>query len=103
MSILTDIAALAKAGYKYDQVKELITLTNSQGIEKSSLNAEDGANNEPAPSSKEVDSNEPDYKAMYESMKKDLEELQNKNTKTEVDDPEITVDSIVNDLSAFLT
>lgn len=107
MSILTDIAALAKAGYNYDQVKELITLSKTTTIDdglSSKGHGTDGAGNDDAPApevSPEKDET-PDYKSLYESTKKDLEKLQSDNTKSEIVEKPLTVDSIVKDLSAFL-
>ena len=95
---LKDVVDLAKAGYSVKDVKELIELsktstepaaeaqpmpTNTEQTEKSESAApEKSVENVPKESTKQTD--EPDYKALYEAEKEKVSALQNKNNKTDV-------------------
>ena len=89
MSIINDLATLANSGWtasdliaviKADKEKAITVTTESTPV----IDA-------PAPSDASVSSDEPDYKALYEQAKKDLDEIQSKNTRktVEVDEPDI--------------
>lgn len=83
---LADILALAKAGYKPGEIRELIALETPEP--ESEPPKEDPEPEAPQPP-------EPDYKAMYEDMQKKYEESQQKlkaaqkaNIKQPVEQPE---------------
>ena len=100
---LTDIIALAKAGYTPADVKELVALESATESNAASMledkteGVTEPVNNDPAPVAPEVD-----YKALYEAEKKKLEDIQAAKTKQEVIESEITIDSIVKDISDCL-
>lgn len=92
---LKDVVDLAKAGYTVKDVKELIELsktstepeTEAQPEQTPAENTqaetpEKPAENVPKESTKQTD--EPDYKALYETEKEKVSALQNKNNKTDL-------------------
>lgn len=101
MTILSDIAALAKAGYKFSEVKELINTTKN--VSDSNVDPETEVDDVPevvdVPETKNETSKDIDYKSMYLEAKKELAELQNNNTKTEVEEVSYTIDDIVKSMS----
>ena len=102
---ITDLIALAKAGYTPADVKELVSLEKEGDVNNAASMLEDkteagtvkAPEKEPEPAPAEVD-----YKALYEAEKKKVEDFQNSNTRKEVEEPEISVDSIVKDISSYL-
>lgn len=103
---ITDIIALAKQGYKPGDIKELIELasssedqhTDEQGQEQSV--PADPAPDDPEPEQgdepKQENDPEPDYKSMYEELKK---ETQRKNVRSNSQtEPEKTLDEKMADL-----
>lgn len=89
MSIINDLATLANSGWtasdliaviKADKEKAVTVPTESTPVIDT-----------PASSDASASSDEPDYKALYEQAKKDLDEIQSKNTRktVEVDEPDI--------------
>ena len=83
----SDINALAKAGYKPSDIKELLQLKEPEGNEGKDKEPEGnkGKDKEDAPI---------DYKKLYEEEKKLREELQNKNSKEPIKEPEKIEDII---------
>lgn len=88
MSIISDLATLANSGWtasdliaviKADKEKAVTVPTESKSVPDAPASSD-------APAS-----DEPDYKALYEQAKKDLDEIQNKNTRktVEIDEPDI--------------
>lgn len=77
LSIL-DVVALAKAGYKPGEVKEIMAMANVTE-EAAAPAPKESANPEPQKEPETpVASPEPDYKAMFEEQKKQVEELTSK-------------------------
>lgn len=93
---ISDMIALAKAGYTPSQVKELMTMETSQDVKpEPEVKAEEpqaaaGANDKPEPASAEPKqatenagpekTEDPvDYKALYEQTKADLDKAQKAN------------------------
>lgn len=104
-NFLSDIAALAKAGYKFDEVKELMTMSKENAVTISDNSATKPASANEAPAGEVVApvvSDGKSYKELYEETKSDLQKLQEANTHKEVDEPDLSIDSIVTDLSKFL-
>ncbi|MBO5957281.1 MAG: hypothetical protein J6Q39_06980 [Bacteroidales bacterium] len=90
----TDVLALAKSGWTPAAVKEL-------------MDAEIKEQNDPAPvpeeAKQEASKEEVDYKAMYESTKKELDTLQQKNTQKEIQDPdELKIDEVIKNITSRL-
>lgn len=94
MSIITDLAALARAGFTPSTIKEIL----------------DAEQKKAEPTKQESDSSnkqdEPDYKKLYEesqaaleAKEKELNSVQVANTKQEVP-AVLTVDEIVKDIAA---
>lgn len=104
-NFLSDIAALAKAGYKFDEVKELMTMSKENAVTISDNSATKPADAKEAPAGEVVApvvSDGKSYKELYEETKNDLQKLQEANTHKEVEEPDLSIDSIVTDLSKFL-
>lgn len=76
---IKDIIALAKAGYKPGEIKELLELA----VPEPTADPEPAADPEPEPKEPE-----PDYKAMYEESQKKLLAAQKANQRQPVDVPE---------------
>ena len=91
MITIKDIVELAKAGYKVNEVKELIELSKQEEATKtetvpSDISVPEGASK--SPESEDAPSTEPkeeeekkDYKALYEKATIELKEAQKANTK----------------------
>lgn len=103
---ITDIIALAKQGYKPGDIKELIELasssedqhTDEQGQEQYVPAAPASVDPEPEQEDEPVQEKEtePDYKSMYEELKK---ETQRKNVRSNSQiEPEKTLDERMADL-----
>ena len=99
MSFITDIAALAKAGYTPQDVKELMQLskpaenlqTEAQPAENKTEqtvlqfeNSEPEKSTETAPKESAQPEDVPDYKALYEAEKEKVSTLQNKYNSMDV-------------------
>lgn len=101
MSFLSDIAELAKAGYKPQDVKDLLSMSKSEpsasplpgepaGESSKEVQpptepkqpAEQPAETAPKESAQPAD--EPDYKALYEAEKEKVKTLQNKNNNADI-------------------
>lgn len=78
---LTDLIALAKAGYKPGEIKELLALEPAAPPEPEKKDPEP----DPEPEEKEP---EPDYKKLYEESQKKLKAAQKANIKQPVEQPE---------------
>lgn len=103
-NFLSDIAALAKAGYKFDEVKELMSMSKENAVTISDNSATKPASVEETPAGEVVAPvvDGKSYKELYEETKSDLQKLQEANTHKEVEEPDLSIDSIVTDLSKFL-
>ncbi len=100
MSFITDIAALAKAGYTPQDVKDLLSLSKPQENLKSEVQPTEQERTpdtesvqiitEPEKpvetSTKEIEqpTSEPDYKALYEAEQEKVKALQIKNNNADV-------------------
>ena len=74
---ITDIIALAKAGYTAKDIKELLSV---EVMEKSETITEPEK-----PIETESEEKEPDYKTLYENATKEIEKLNAEKTETEND------------------
>ena len=118
MSFLSDIAELAKAGYKPQDVKELMQLskpaenlqTEAQPTQTETvqtvLQSESPETEKPLvsqPKESEQPKDVPDYKALYEAEKEKVSTLQNKYNSMDVSQNNITVneDDLLNAISSF--
>lgn len=93
MSIISDLAALARAGFTPSAIKEILDAEETKAAKKES----DSTGKDPE---------EPDYKKLYEDSQKelnktkeDLVSLQADNTKIQVPDETLTIDEIVKDIA----
>lgn len=112
MSFLSDIAELAKAGYKPQDVKELLSMSKTETSAASPLPGEPADEpitevqpptepiqpaeqpKETAPKASAQPEGEPDYKALYEAEKEKVKTLQNKNNKSDVSGNNADVDLV---------
>lgn len=97
MMTIGDIVALAKAGYKPADVKELIEMTKEEkNIQADPSKPADDDSSEPAsaasdpPAAEVPDETEDDtdYKALYEQAKKDLATAQKENVTKDISSAE---------------
>ena len=81
MSIINDLATLANSGWTASDLIAVIKADKEKAVTVQV----------PAAPAAPAADDEPDYKALYEQAKKDLDEIQNKNTRktVEVDEPDI--------------
>lgn len=102
MSFLSEIAELAKAGYKPQDVKDLLSMSKTETPAASPLPGEPAAEPlkdvqpptepkqpaeqpaETAPKASAQPADEPDYKALYEAEKEKVKTLQNKNNNADI-------------------
>jgi len=110
MLTIGDIAALAKQGWTYSQVKECIELSKEETKEEKTLTQDPPSNVVPeaaaetAPSAAaepETKEEDPiDYKALYESAKIDLDKAQKANMTRDVSSEEdnISDEDLLKDL-----
>ena len=95
---LSDVVALARAGYSVKDVKELMEMSKSQPETTQPETTEpevipqtpSGNVAESAPKESEPPAAEPDYKAMYEAEHQKVSDLQNKNNRADVSAPEVS-------------
>lgn len=108
MSFLNDLVALAKAGYSPAEVKELMQAANESGY--TSDPAEDKTKvfepEKPAVKTeiteKEKPADDTDYKSLYEATKKDLESLQQKNTKENIKPADVDRDALFKNIKSSI-
>lgn len=88
LDTISDLAALARAGFKMDDIKELMA---QQAEEPAETMPKESITPEPEKASEETPTNEPDYKQMYEDLqmelkttKKELETIQDRNASINV-------------------
>lgn len=96
MSIISDLAALANAGFKASEIMELAKADHES---KKVPDPEPSKEPDPEP---EQDP-EPDYKSMYEETKKKLDDIQASNTKKELPEDELTIDEIIKNIKAEIS
>lgn len=119
MSFLSDIAELAKAGYKPQDVKELLSMSKPETFAASPLPGEPADEPskevqppteptqpaeqpaETAPKASAQPTDEPDYKALYEAEKEKVKILQNKNAASPVGNTEYNEAELLNKIRDF--
>ena len=78
---LTDIIALAKAGYKKDDIDELLQVPIDEPepipAAPDSTEPESGPEGGPEPSPEKPSPDQPDYEQLYKDMQKELEQVKN--------------------------
>lgn len=109
---LSDVVALARAGYSVKDVKELMEMSKSQPettqpetMEQPQLSqSEDvcsGNVAESQPKESEQPAAEPDYKAMYEAEHQKVSDLQNKNNRADVSTPEVSEQDLLDIVKSY--
>ncbi len=109
---LSDVVALARAGYSVKDVKELMEMSKSQPettqpetMEQPQLSqSEDvcsGNVAESQPKESEPPAAEPDYKAMYEAEHQKVSDLQNKNNRADVSTPEVSEQDLLDIVKSY--
>lgn len=101
MSIISDLATLVNAGIKPSEILELVK-ADKDTPEAMPVKVTPIAEVNPAEAKADdkPDENEPDYKALYEKAKKDLDEIQNENSSKKVELVEPTMDEIIKNIKA---
>ena len=106
---LSDVVALARAGYSVKDVKELMEMSKSQPettqpeIQEPEVIPETPSGNvaESQPKESEPPAAEPDYKAMYEAEHQKVSDLQNKNNRADVSTPEVSQDDLLDIVRSY--
>lgn len=110
---LSDVVALARAGYSVKDVKELMEMSKSQPettqpettaetkTPSQSENADSGNVAESLPKESEPPAAEPDYKAMYEAEHQKVSDLQNKNNRADVSTPEVSESDLLDIVRSY--
>ena len=106
---LSDVVALAKAGYSVKDVKELMEMSKSQPetpqpeIPEPEVIPETPSGNvaESQPKESEPPAAEPDYKALYEAEHQKVSDLQNKNNRADVSTPEVSQDDLLDIVRSY--
>ena len=114
MLSIKDVVDLARAGYKPTDVKELIELSKNQEpmqsepqptpepqIISQSIEAEPDKPAETSPKESEQPADETDYKALYEAEKQKVNDLQIKNTQTDISQHQPTEADLVELVKSF--
>lgn len=109
---LSDVVALARAGYSVKDVKELMEMSKSQPettqpetTEQPQLSQSEDVSSgnvaESLPKESEQPAAEPDYKAMYEAEHQKVSDLQNKNNRADVSTPEVSQDDLLDIVRSY--
>jgi len=110
---LSDVVALARAGYGVKDVKELIEMSKSQPettqpetpeqpqIISQSEDVSSGNVAESLPKESEPPAAEPDYKALYEAEHQKVSDLQNKNNRADVSTPDVSESELLDIVKSF--
>ena len=110
---LSDVVALARAGYGVKDVKELIEMSKSQPdtaqpettaepqILSQSEDVNSGNDAESLPKESEQPAAEPDYKALYEAERQKVSDLQNKNNRADVSTPDVTESELLDIVKSY--
>ena len=98
MSIISDLATLANSGWTASDLIAVIKADKEKAVTVPTESTP--APDAPAPSDVHASSDEPDYKALYEQAKKDLDEIQNKNTRKTVEVEEPDINEIIKNIKA---
>lgn len=113
MGIFNDVVALAKAGWTPSDIKEILEKDKEQKKEP-----EEGKKKEPEEEKedtkvfekkdlpndgKEDEEDGKDYKALYESTQKALKEIQDQNTKKNVEPESTDLDNLIKDIKSHIS
>ena len=91
---------MLNAGFTASEIKDMIKL--DLDAKKEAKEDDTKVFEAPAPQKKEKAVEEPDYKALYEQTKKDLDELQSNNTKKEVQPSTVNRDELFKNIKASI-
>lgn len=100
MSVFKDVTTMLNAGFTASEIKDMIKL--DLDAKKEAKEDDTKVFEAPAPQKKEKAADEPDYKALYEQTKKDLDELQSDNTKKEVQPSTVNRDELFKNIKASI-
>lgn len=96
---LSDIIALAKQGYKPNDIKELLDIAATSNTPVTAEEPADVPASAEEPAEPEKKEDEPDYKALYEQSQKDLKEAQKANARNP--QPEVKTETGIDVLADF--
>lgn len=100
MSVFKDVATMLNAGFTASEIKDMIKL--DLDAKKEAKEDDTKVFEAPVPQKKEKAAEEPDYKALYEQTKKDLDKLQSDNTKKEVQPSTVDRDELFKNIKASI-
>ena len=102
MGIIADLAALARAGMKVDDIKDIINLTKDKPDDKPDDKPEDKPEDKPDDKTKDKTEDKTkdktDYKKLYEETKEKLNKAQADNLKKDTQPKPKDADTIISDL-----
>ena len=108
---LSDVVALARAGYSVKDVKELMEMSKSQPEPETTQpekpepevipETPSGNVAATAPKESEQPAAEPDYKALYEAEHQKVSDLQNKNNRADVSTPDVSESELLDIVRSY--
>ena len=102
MSIFGDCASMIKAGFSASEIREMLKMEKAEAEENIQKIQEEQTKVFKKESVKDKDP-EPDYKALYEKTKKDLDELQSENTKKDIKPASVDRDELFKNIKASIS
>ncbi len=109
MSVFSDVVALAKAGYTPEQVKEILKMSNeNEKKEKEEPKEEPKGKEEPKEKEPETKvyttgKSEPDYKALYESTKNELDKIRVDNTREDMSNKGESIEDVIENIKKAIS
>lgn len=97
MNIINDIATLVRAGFTVSDIKEVVNAANSS--EQPAVSQSVPA---PAPAPADNKGDDIDYKALYEQSQKELNDLQQANTRDDISPEPLKVDEIIKSVKSHI-
>lgn len=104
MSIFNDLVTLAKAGYTPDNVKEILKMSNENEKKEKEEPKEESKEKEPETKIYTNDKeSEPDYKALYESTKNELDKIRVDNTREDMSKKGDSIDDVIENIKKAIS
>ena len=103
MSIFNDLVTLAKAGYTPDNVKEILKMSNENEKKEKEEPKEEPKEKEPETKVYTTEKSEPDYKALYESTKNELDKIRVDNTREDMSNKGESIDDVIENIKKAIS
>ena len=105
MSVFADCASMLRAGFTPQEIRMMLK-ADIQEAEENKKNKEEEETKvfkKEADKTTEKSQDEPDYKALYEKTKKDLDELQSENTKKDIKPASVDREELFKNIKASIS